>query len=175
MRAEPPGLDRSVGIITGDTPKNFEEFARGRDLYGATIVLDSTPGSYCRQFWRREDPALTQNPARLPKPSCLPAECGCRLPTKIAEPGVLLFVRAPLVVALKKAILPSAPKRTMWKTSSPMSMPIEARAVWVVSIRCFSGCCGVVRGGSSRSIPLAEVVSLTGGRLDILGKTRRTA
>jgi hypothetical protein len=89
MRAELPGLDRSVGIITGDTSKNFEEFARGRDLDGATIVLDSTPslsdgasvtaaevgaGSYCRQFWRREDPALTQNPTRLPKPRCLPAE-----------------------------------------------------------------------------------------------------
>ena len=45
MRAELPGLDRPVGIITGDTPKNFEEFARGRDLDGATIVLDSNGGS----------------------------------------------------------------------------------------------------------------------------------
>jgi hypothetical protein len=39
-----------------------------------------------------------------------------------------------------------------------MSMPIEAKGV-VVSMGCFSGCCGIVfedypRGGSSRSIPL---------------------
>ena len=40
-------------------------------------------------------------------------------------------------------------------------MPIEARGA-VVSIGCFSGCCGVVfadypRGGSSRSINLADI------------------
>jgi hypothetical protein len=35
----------AVGIITGDTPKKFDEFARGRDLGGATIVLDSNGGS----------------------------------------------------------------------------------------------------------------------------------
>jgi hypothetical protein len=42
-----------------------------------------------------------------------------------------------------------------------MSMPIEAKGAEVVSMGCFSGCCGVVfadypRGGSSRSIPLAD-------------------
>ena len=35
----------AVGIVTGDTPKNFEEFARGHDLDGATVVLDSNGGS----------------------------------------------------------------------------------------------------------------------------------
>jgi hypothetical protein len=35
----------AVGIVTGDTPKNFEEFAHGRDLDGATVVLDSYGGS----------------------------------------------------------------------------------------------------------------------------------
>jgi hypothetical protein len=35
----------AVGIVTGDTPKNFDDFARGRDLGGATIVLDSNGGS----------------------------------------------------------------------------------------------------------------------------------
>ena len=35
----------AVGIVTGDTPRNFDEFARGRDLGGATIVLDSNGGS----------------------------------------------------------------------------------------------------------------------------------
>ena len=35
----------AVGIVTGDTPKNFDEFARGRDLDGATVVLDSNGGS----------------------------------------------------------------------------------------------------------------------------------
>jgi len=40
-----PGWIGAVGIVTRDTPKNFEEFARGRDLDGATIVLDSNGGS----------------------------------------------------------------------------------------------------------------------------------
>jgi hypothetical protein len=35
----------AVGIITGDTVKDFDEFARGRDLAGATVVLDSSGGS----------------------------------------------------------------------------------------------------------------------------------
>jgi hypothetical protein len=35
----------AAGIITVDTPKNFEDFARGRDLDGATVVLDSNGGS----------------------------------------------------------------------------------------------------------------------------------
>jgi hypothetical protein len=35
----------AVGIVTGDTPRKFDEFARGRDLGGATIVLDSNGGS----------------------------------------------------------------------------------------------------------------------------------
>ena len=35
----------AVGIVTGDTPRNFDEFARARDLGGATIVLDSDGGS----------------------------------------------------------------------------------------------------------------------------------
>lgn len=35
----------AVGIVTGDTPKNFDEFARGRDLDGTTVVLDSNGGS----------------------------------------------------------------------------------------------------------------------------------
>jgi hypothetical protein len=43
-----------------------------------------------------------------------------------------------------------------------MSMPIEAKRGVVVSMGCFSGCCGIVfedypRGGSSRSIPLADL------------------
>jgi len=70
------------------TPRRISKNSRAA-ANGATIVLDSTPsrsdgagvtaaevgaGSYCRQFWRREDPARTQNPTRLPKPRCLPAE-----------------------------------------------------------------------------------------------------
>jgi hypothetical protein len=34
-----------VGIVTADSPREFEEFARGRQLGGATIVLDSGGGS----------------------------------------------------------------------------------------------------------------------------------
>jgi hypothetical protein len=44
------GWVAAVGIVTGDTPKDFETFATslksaGRDLNGATIVLDSSGGS----------------------------------------------------------------------------------------------------------------------------------
>jgi hypothetical protein len=35
----------AVGVVTGDTVKDFDEFARGRDLAGATVVLDSSGGS----------------------------------------------------------------------------------------------------------------------------------
>ena len=39
------GWISAVGIVTTDTPKDFEEFARGRRLSGATLVLDSSGGS----------------------------------------------------------------------------------------------------------------------------------
>ena len=41
-----PRLDqRAVGIVTADTPRDFDEFARDRNLKGATVVLDSSGGS----------------------------------------------------------------------------------------------------------------------------------
>jgi len=39
------GWVSAVGIVTADTPQDFEEFARGRELKGATLVLDSSGGS----------------------------------------------------------------------------------------------------------------------------------
>jgi hypothetical protein len=39
------GWVSAVGIVTADSPKAFDEFARGRQLGGATIVLDSSGGS----------------------------------------------------------------------------------------------------------------------------------
>jgi hypothetical protein len=39
------GWISAVGIVTVDTPKDFDEFARGRQLGGATIVLESSGGS----------------------------------------------------------------------------------------------------------------------------------
>jgi hypothetical protein len=39
------GWVSAVGIVTADTPMDFDEFARGRQLDGATIVLDSGGGS----------------------------------------------------------------------------------------------------------------------------------
>jgi hypothetical protein len=39
------GWVSAVGIVTADSPREFDEFARGRDLKGATIVLDSSGGS----------------------------------------------------------------------------------------------------------------------------------
>src|SRR5881396_4108517 len=39
------GWISAVGIVTADSPREFDEFARGRQLGGATIVLDSSGGS----------------------------------------------------------------------------------------------------------------------------------
>jgi hypothetical protein len=39
------GWVSAVGIVTSDSPREFDEFARGRQLGGATIVLDSSGGS----------------------------------------------------------------------------------------------------------------------------------
>jgi len=39
------GWISAVGVVTSDTPKAFEDFARNRDLTGATVVLDSSGGS----------------------------------------------------------------------------------------------------------------------------------
>jgi hypothetical protein len=39
------GWVSAVGIVTADTPKDFDEFAQGRRLDGVTVVLDSSGGS----------------------------------------------------------------------------------------------------------------------------------
>ncbi|WP_369721898.1 hypothetical protein [Bradyrhizobium sp. LLZ17] len=39
------GWVSAAGIVTADSPTDFDEFARGRRLGGATIVLDSSGGS----------------------------------------------------------------------------------------------------------------------------------
>jgi hypothetical protein len=39
------GWVSAVGIVTADSPHDFDEFALGRDLGGVTIVLDSSGGS----------------------------------------------------------------------------------------------------------------------------------
>jgi hypothetical protein len=39
------GWVSAVGIVTADSPKDFDDFARGRQLDGATVVLDSSGGS----------------------------------------------------------------------------------------------------------------------------------
>src|SRR2546429_7649899 len=39
------GWVSAVGIVTSDSPKDFDDFARGRELGGATVVLDSSGGS----------------------------------------------------------------------------------------------------------------------------------
>ena len=44
-QADCRGWVSAVGIVTSDSPKDFEEFARDRQLAGATIVLDSSGGS----------------------------------------------------------------------------------------------------------------------------------
>jgi hypothetical protein len=39
------GWVSAVGIVTAESPREFDEFAHGRELNGATIVLDSSGGS----------------------------------------------------------------------------------------------------------------------------------
>ncbi|HEY5130100.1 MAG TPA: hypothetical protein VIJ35_22920 [Bradyrhizobium sp.] len=39
------GWVSAVGVVTADSPRDFDEFARGRQLGGATVVLDSSGGS----------------------------------------------------------------------------------------------------------------------------------
>src|SRR5438270_12683243 len=39
------GWISAIGIVTSDSPKDFDDFALGRQLDGATIVLDSSGGS----------------------------------------------------------------------------------------------------------------------------------
>jgi hypothetical protein len=39
------GWISAVGIVTADSPKDFDDFARGHQLGGATVVLDSSGGS----------------------------------------------------------------------------------------------------------------------------------
>src|SRR5947209_10513306 len=39
------GWVSAVGIVTSDSPREFDDFARDRELNGATIVLDSSGGS----------------------------------------------------------------------------------------------------------------------------------
>jgi hypothetical protein len=39
------GWVSAVGIVTADSPRDFDEFAHGRQLGGATIALDSSGGS----------------------------------------------------------------------------------------------------------------------------------
>jgi hypothetical protein len=39
------GWVSAVGVVTADSPKDFDDFARGRQIRGATIVLDSSGGS----------------------------------------------------------------------------------------------------------------------------------
>src|SRR6202044_1864386 len=39
------GWVSAVGIVTADSPREFDEFAHGRELHNATIVLDSSGGS----------------------------------------------------------------------------------------------------------------------------------
>jgi hypothetical protein len=39
------GWISAVGVVTADSPREFDDFARGRQLGGTTIVLDSSGGS----------------------------------------------------------------------------------------------------------------------------------
>src|ERR1700690_1670480 len=83
-------------------------------------------------------------------PSCRKArltKCALRhasIPTTQGGNFLKVSASASRLILRRKAILPSVLKPTMWKTSLPMSMPIDARESVVVSMGCFSVCCGVV-------------------------------
>src|ERR1700732_4574471 len=67
------GWVSAVGIVTADSPRDFDEFARDRQLGGATIVLDSSGGSVNDSIalgrrWRGLG-ALTTGGARVSNPT----------------------------------------------------------------------------------------------------------
>ena len=41
----------AVGKITEETPQHFVDFAKGRDLQGSTVVLDSVGGNVSAGIW----------------------------------------------------------------------------------------------------------------------------
>ena len=45
------GWVSAVGIVTADSPRDFDEFARGRQLSGATIVLNSSGYVKGHRLW----------------------------------------------------------------------------------------------------------------------------
>src|SRR5882762_5272257 len=60
------GWVSAVGIVTADSPRDFDEFARGRELNGATIVLDSSGGSAASA---RSPPSASAFAVKQPKAS----------------------------------------------------------------------------------------------------------
>ena len=63
----------AVGIVTGETPKAFDDFATGRDLAGVTVVLDSSGGSVndaiaLGRRWRELGLRTTVGPASSSRP-----------------------------------------------------------------------------------------------------------
>jgi hypothetical protein len=66
------------------------------------------------------------------------------MPTTLAGSLLKVSMSASRLILRRKAISPFVLKPTMWKTYLPMSMPIEAKGAAVISMGCFSGCCGVV-------------------------------
>ncbi len=80
------GWVSAVGIVTGDSPKDFEEFARDRDLAGATLVLDSSGGSVndaitlgrrFRALKMRTTVGMTQRPSRATERPRIVPEAYC--------------------------------------------------------------------------------------------------
>ena len=71
------GWVSAIGVVTADTPAAFNDFARGRDLNGVAIVLDSSGGSVndalkLGRVWRRLD-AVTSVGTTLEAHGTVPA------------------------------------------------------------------------------------------------------
>src|SRR5258708_7124728 len=58
----------AVGIVTADTPKEFDEFARTRQLGGATVVLGSSGASVNAPLTPRSRWAHPRTPTPPPPP-----------------------------------------------------------------------------------------------------------
>jgi len=92
LPAELPGWVSAIGIVTADSPRDFDEFARGRQLGGATIVLDSsgvrstTPSRWggAGAVWalttvghQRPDPHRGRAIARASRRKPIASRCAC--------------------------------------------------------------------------------------------------
>jgi hypothetical protein len=122
----PRTLSRTISKIR-NTLRTFEATSHRHDL-----TLDRR-SLFMQQIYvdRRSNLRLI---AKLPQgPLTMCALRHASVPTTYGGNFLLVAASASRLILRRNAILPSVPKPTMWKTSLPMTMPIEAKGGVAVS------------------------------------------